>query len=51
MNSFSLKAPRCGSMKKEIYESINSDVYICLSQNKNILFKGTGKNSGLEIVL
>lgn len=50
-NSFSLKAPRCGSMEKEIYESINSDIYVCLSKNNTILFEGSSKNSGLEIVL
>lgn len=50
-NSFSLKAPRCGSMEKEIYESIDSNIYVCLSKNDNILFEDTSKNSGLEIVL
>lgn len=50
-DSFSLKAPRCGSMNKEIYESINSNIYICLSQNENILFEGESTNAGLEIVL
>lgn len=50
-NSFSLKAPRCGAMEKEIYESINSNIYVCLSQHENILFEGESKNAGLEIVL
>lgn len=50
-NSFSLKAPRCGAMQKEIFESIDSNIYVCLSQNKNILFEGESKNCGLEIVL
>lgn len=50
-DSFSLKAPRCGAMKKEIFESISANVYVCLSQNKNILFEGESKNAGLEIVL
>ena len=50
-DSFSLKAPRCGSMNKEIYESINSNIYVCLSQNNNVLFEGNSKNCGLEIVL
>jgi len=50
-NSFSLKAPRCGSMEKEIFESIDSNLYVCLSKNKEILFDGISKNAGLEIVL
>lgn len=50
-NSFSLKAPRCGAMQKEIFESIDSNVYVCLSQKGNILFEGESKNAGLEIVL
>lgn len=50
-NSFSLKAPRCGSMEKEIFESINSKIYVCLSQNENILFEGESKDAGIEIVL
>lgn len=50
-NSFSLKAPRCGAMQKEIFESIDSNIYVCLSQNKNILFEGESTNCGLEIVL
>lgn len=50
-NTFSLKAPRCGSMEKEIYESINSDIYVCLSKNGTVLFEGNSKNCGLEIVL
>lgn len=50
-NSFSLKAPRCGAMEKEIFESIDSTVYVCLSKEENILFEGESKNAGLEIVL
>lgn len=50
-NSFNLKAPRCGAMDKEIFESIDSNIYICLSQNKDILFEGESTNAGLEIVL
>lgn len=50
-NSFSLKAPRCGAMQKEIFESIDSNVYVYLSQKENILFEGESKNAGLEIVL
>ena len=50
-NSFSLKAPRCGAMEKEIFESIDSNIYVCLSHNKNILFEGKSTNAGLEIVL
>lgn len=50
-NSFSLKAPRCGCMEKEIFESIDSNIYVCLSQNREILFEGISKNAGLEIVL
>ena len=37
--------------EKEIYESIDSNIYVCLSKNDNILFEDTSKNSGLEIVL
>lgn len=50
-NSFSLKAPRCGAMQKEIFESINSTIYVCLYQKGNILFESESKNCGLEIVL
>lgn len=50
-NSFSLKAPRCGAMQKEIFESINSTIYVCLLKNNNVLFEGNSKNCGLEIVL
>lgn len=50
-NSFSLKAPRCGAMEKEIYESIDANIYVCLSKNGSIIFEGKSKNSGLEIVL
>ena len=50
-NSFSLKAPRCGSMEKEIFESIDSNIYVCLSEKNNILFEGISINAGLEIVL
>lgn len=50
-NSFSLKAPRCGSMEKEIFESIDSNIYVCLSKNVNIIFEGKSTNAGLEIVL
>lgn len=49
-NFYSLKAPRCGSMEKEIYESIDSSIYVCLSKNDVILFEGKSNNSGLEIV-
>ena len=51
MNYFYLKAPRCGAMQKEIFESIDSNVYVYLSQKENILFEGESKNAGLEIVL
>lgn len=50
-DSFSLKAPRCGAMQKEIFESISANIYVCLSQNNNILFECESKNAGLEIVL
>lgn len=50
-NSFSLKAPRCGAMQKEIFESIDSTIYVCLYQKGNILFEEESKNAGLEIVL
>ena len=38
-------------MEKEIFESIDSNIYLCLSDSNNILFEGKSKNSGLEIVL
>ena len=50
-NSFSLKAPRCGSMEKEIYESIDSNIHVSLYQKDVVLFQGESNNSGLEIVL
>lgn len=50
-NKFSLKAPRCGSMKKEIYETIDTNINLSLSDNKNILFEDESINCGLEIVL
>ncbi len=50
-NSFSLKAPRVGSMNREIFESIDANIMICLSKQDAILFEGKSKNCGLEIVL
>ena len=50
-NSFSLKAPRAGSMNREIFESIDASITICLSKQDAILFEGKSKNCGLEIVL
>ena len=50
-NSFSLKAPRAGSMNREIFESIDASITICLSKQNTVLFEGNSKNCGLEIVL
>ena len=51
---FNLKAPRCGVMEKDIYESINSEIFLTLYNNnkeKDILFEGSSINCGIEIVL
>lgn len=49
-NQYNLKAPRCGIMEKDIYESINSEIFFTLYEGKNILFEGSSINCGIEIV-
>ncbi len=47
----SLKAPKDGQMEREILESINAAVAVELTDKKgDILYKGLGTNTGLEIV-
>jgi tocopherol cyclase len=50
-NSFAdLRAPVAGEMSRRIKESIDSEVFLQLSDNSdNLVFSGTGKNAGLEI--
>ena len=45
-----LKAPIKGQMSKIIYESISENIKITLRENNKIIFSGTGKHCGLEIV-
>jgi tocopherol cyclase len=45
-----LMAPHSGSMDRRISESIDAEISVEYSRNKKILFRGTTKNSGLEIV-
>ncbi|MBH1941774.1 hypothetical protein I5677_12800 [Mobilitalea sibirica] len=46
-----LKAPKNGFMKRDIIESINAKVEVQLTDiHRNIIFKGTGTNTGLEIM-
>lgn len=46
-----LKAPKNGLMGRMISESISSDVWVSLKDNKgNYIFEDTGKNAGLEVV-
>jgi tocopherol cyclase len=51
-NSFTdLTAPVSGEMSRRIKESIDSEVFLQLFDNKdNILYEGNGKNVGLEII-
>ena len=45
-----LRAPVSGSMSRTIKESVDSQVILELSdKNNNILYKGTGRNVGLEV--
>ncbi len=46
-----LKAPLSGSMERTIHESIDAVIELNLYDKQgNLLFSGTGKNAGLEIV-
>jgi hypothetical protein len=46
-----LMAPKNGLMNRKILESIHAVVQVSLSDRKgNLLFKGTGTNTGLEVV-
>ncbi|HYF81816.1 MAG TPA: tocopherol cyclase family protein [Clostridia bacterium] len=53
-NSGKLYSPRNGSMEDVIDESMSSEIKVTLGQvaygNRKIIFEGTGRNSGLEIV-
>jgi hypothetical protein len=47
----SLKAPKDGKMEREILESIDARVIVeLMGKNADILYKGVGTNTGLEIV-
>ncbi len=46
-----LLSPKMGVMAKQIEESASAVVHICLSDKDNrIIFEGSGRNSGLEIM-
>ena len=45
-----LSAPVRGKMEKDIFESINSEITVTLTQKDNIIFSDTSTNCGLEIV-
>ena len=45
-----LIAPVKGHMNKDIIESITTEVDIVLKKRNKIIFRGTSKNCGLEIV-
>ena len=51
-NSFGeLRAPASGDMSRRIKESIDSTVDLTLHDNlQNLIYEGTGKRAGLEIV-
>lgn len=49
-NSHKLTAPIKGKMKKDIKESISSDIKVKLKKKDKVIFKGTSTNCGLEIV-
>lgn len=51
-NSFSdLRAPVSGEMKRGIRESVDSEVYLQLTdKNNKPLYKGTSRNVGLEVI-
>jgi len=45
-----LRAPVSGEMTRRIKESVDSEIHLELSdQNNNRIYKGTGKNVGLEV--
>lgn len=48
---FSLKSPKCGAMKNEIKESINSKISVCLYEKEKLIFEDSSINCGLEIVI
>ena len=45
-----LSAPVKGKMKKDIFESISSEIMVTLKKNKNIIFSDISFNCGVEIV-
>lgn len=46
-----LKAPRKGIMERRITESVSSDISVILEDhNGNLIYKGQGRNAGIEIV-
>ncbi len=45
-----LSAPVKGKMKKDIIESINSNITVTLKENNNTIFSDTSNNCGLEVV-
>ncbi len=45
-----LIAPQKGNMKKDILESLESKISVCLKKKDKIIFKDTSKDGGLEIV-
>lgn len=45
-----LSAPVKGSMKKDIFESICSDITLTLKKDNDIIFSDTSLNCGLEVV-
>ncbi len=50
-NSGALKAPLQGQMERIIYESIDSQLYIAVTNKRGIpFFEGCGTNAGLEMV-
>lgn len=48
--SMALKAPKCGNMNTDIYESINSKITISLKYQDTIIFEDNSLYGGLEIV-
>lgn len=44
-----LKAPSKTGMKRDIYESLNATISICLTQNEKTVYEGTHTNGGMEI--
>lgn len=49
-SSGELIAPLSGSMSRRIKESIDSEVEVCLKQKEDVLFSGSSRRAGLEII-